>query len=296
MKRILVAAVSFACVTAMAYGGPITARGSAAAPGRGSLVHWQFDRDGPRKSYTMGGITISLAAQRNRDAPVAELLVTTSYPNGNNVESDLRKYPVPVGTDVLISVARVDPGSRYDQVLLSYFTGGAHCCMTMWVITQAGDGSWIAHNLPDGDASDYERVPRDLDGDGIADFVISDLRFDDAFGPHSESVLIPRVVNVRGKDNVDVSDSGRYRQLYLSDMVRQKPGCLHHSNAACAAYVADAARAGQLAAAWGVMKANYNANTKWDYPGRNKSFPRGLASFLTDNGIVSGAEMHRLER
>jgi hypothetical protein len=81
-------------------------------------------------------------------------------------------------------------------------------------------------------------------------------------------------------------------------------GCVMHSNSACAALVANAARLGRAAWAWQVMSANFDQTSDWELPTdcavplvENRcpegetiafaSYPEALLAFLKTTGYLA---------
>jgi hypothetical protein len=73
------------------------------------------------------------------------------------------------------SIVRLDRSSVLPQVVASHFTGGAHCCTQMKVLTFV-DGRWEAVNVGEFD-SDGPQI-EDLNSDGAAELVGKDDSFD----------------------------------------------------------------------------------------------------------------------
>ncbi|GGB27010.1 hypothetical protein GCM10011380_15770 [Sphingomonas metalli] len=187
------------------------------------------------------------------------------------------------------------------SVILNSYSGGAHCCQHILVATPAAAridvvdmGSW------DGDTIAW---PRDLSGDGIADFRISDNAFLYAFGCYACSYAPPRVLTIRQGRKVDISAEPGLRPLFAADLAQVRPLCLKGDRAACAAYVADAARLGRTAYAWREMLRHYARQDSWplytecrrrsadgscppDQTIRYATYPEALAAFLKRAGYI----------
>src|SRR5271165_3193576 len=73
------------------------------------------------------------------------------------------------------SIARLDASSPFPQVVATHFTGGAHCCTVMKLLTFV-DGRWETVNVGEFD-SDGPQI-EDLNGDGAAELVGKDDSFD----------------------------------------------------------------------------------------------------------------------
>jgi hypothetical protein len=90
-----------------------------------------------------------------------------------------------------IRLVRLDAASPRPSVVLTTWTGGAHCCMQTQVATQKAGGAWtIAQGLTlDGDGYVFE----DVDGDGIAEMLSYDNSFLYAFSSYAGSFAPSRV-------------------------------------------------------------------------------------------------------
>ena len=76
------------------------------------------------------------------------------------------------------SIARLDASSPIPQVVATHFTGGAHCCTIMKVLTLV-DGRWETVNVGEFD-SEGPQI-EDPNGDGAAELVGKDGSFNYAF-------------------------------------------------------------------------------------------------------------------
>ena len=222
----------------------------------------------------------------------APMRATEATPAGAN-------YPRSVGIGKL---ARTDAAP---SVLLVGYTGGAHCCVALQVIVPlAGRLRTVA--FPDFDGA-VDRFPRDIDGDGVADFVLVDNRFLYAFGSYAGSLAPPQIFDIIGGRIVDVSAKPGFRPLFASFIAKARPLCADRNNedrnGACAGYVAAAARLGRYAPA--LRDANAMANrtrAAWLPDGcslptgpsgcpkgrkvKFHSFTAALAWFLKDAGYI----------
>ena len=92
-------------------------------------------------------------------------------------------------------IARLDRSSPVPQVVVTHFTGGAHCCTLMKVMTLV-NGRWETVDVGKFD-SDGPQV-EDLNGDGAAELVGKDDSFDYAFASYAESYAPPKVLQLAG--------------------------------------------------------------------------------------------------
>ena len=81
---------------------------------------------------------------------------------------------------VSIQIAELDPSNGHPEVVVSFFTGGAHCCSVTHVVTSNADGSeWTTVDVGEFDGGPLLAV--DLDGDRIFEFETRDNAFLNAF-------------------------------------------------------------------------------------------------------------------
>lgn len=163
-----------------------------------------------------------------------------------------------------IAVTRLNPADPVAQVLVSSFSGGAHCCVRLLVL-ETRDGSWRTSDLGSWDG-DGVALPTDLDGDGDREFRFRDQAFLYAFAPYSDSWSPPVVKALINGRVEDVSSASGYRAVFTSDAAQTRTACLERSNGACASYVASSARAGRLDAAWTEMLGAFDQAADWDLP------------------------------
>lgn len=223
--------------------------------------------------------------------------------------------PVSVTTDPQSSYARVavvrfgrdDPRPG---VIIESQSGGSGGDLTVQLVVpdSAGyrvlpltrsDGGRVQGEIAD--------APRDVSGDGRTDLVLRDASFANVFGCNACTPRPPRIFPVKQGRVVDESRDPALRSVFVADMARLRPLCLSrrdYRNGACAAYVADAARAGRFAQAWGEMRRHYeHGRDVWepcDLPAsawaghacpaghvvHYRSFPDSLRAFLTKAGYL----------
>jgi hypothetical protein len=264
--------------------------------GAEEMTAWDSEQNGSPKTYSIGGYKLTLTAKKNGDqmmepwlavaAPGMPPLSLQGQGAGDVARGDF-------------TVMKLAPRQQLSVVFTSY-SGGAHCCVEVQVAQPAGK-VWKKFDLGNWDGDGIE-PPRDVDGDGIADFVFVDNAFLYAFDSYAASWAPPLVMNVTNGKVLNVSTAKRYAALYRADMEKAKPECAKHQNGACAAYVADAARIGRFDEAWTFMLANYDRKSEWTYPARcdgdrvdfrckgtevkPKDYPEALRWFLEDNGYI----------
>ncbi len=204
------------------------------------------------------------------------------------------------------SIARLDASSPVPQVVATHSTGGAHCCTIMKVLTLV-DGRWETVNVGEFD-SEGPQI-EDANGDGAAELVGKDDRFNYAFASYAESYAPPKILRLVGNRVVDVSHSPEFRrpilQMLLADQGLATPD-MWRDNGFLGGWVAHNMLVGNGAEAWRKMLELYNRNSDWDlsvctvptkgydpcpeYAKRRRDFPTALREHLAKNGyLINGA-------
>ncbi|CAN5246890.1 hypothetical protein BH10PSE1_BH10PSE1_24440 [soil metagenome] len=276
-----------ALALAAAPSGPQTAEGE--------WIEWKAD-DGARH-YQAGDLAIDIATVPRDDLNAAKVTLT----DADGARIDWTGDGTVWSAGARFALVRLDAADTRPQILLSSFSGGAHCCASLTLVRREG-GQWRQTDLGvrDGDAPS---LPKDLDGDGVKEFAFVDQAFLYAFASYAESWAPPVIKTVVSGQVRDVSDQRRFRQVFAADAVRAKETCLQNSNGACAAYVASAARTGALDEAWSTMLHAYDQASDWTLPTACRirtsgscpanaeltfgSFPEALQWFLGEHGYTS---------
>lgn len=162
------------------------------------------------------------------------------------------------GRHASLGIGPLTHGGRA-AVVLRVFTGGAHCCESLAVAAPVAKG-WQLVDLGQWDGGDIA-FPRDISGDGIADFAVQDDAFYYAFGCYACTTAPPLFLNVIDGRKVDVSRAPGFRAAFERDLAKNRALCLKpggNNNGPCATYAADAARLGRIAPAWGDILAAYD--------------------------------------
>ena len=197
---------------------------------------------------------------------------------------------------VLFKVLRLDPEHSTVDVLFANYTGGAHCCADIKVLSLI-EGTWRVVEMEewDGGPADLKDQPRDADGDGRLEFVHDEDRFLYIFCGYVDCETPLRFPRIENGQVIDISTQPSFRLLHLMDMLTHQQGCAEGGNGACAAFVASAARAGHFAMAWQFMLDHYDRNNKRGLdmgeteraaPIVFDDFPSALAWFLRDAGYL----------
>jgi hypothetical protein len=209
----------------------------------------------------------------------------------------------------LVQIAEMDPSNPYPEVLLSSFTGGAHCCNQIQVLTSDRNGkSWREVKLGsfDGGPSPAEDPLRN----GRFLIVAIDNRFLYRFACYACSTAPARIWVLQGDAFVDVSHRPEFMPIHRRNLQRmaawfqqKKP---RSSNGFLAGYVANKALVGEFADGWGRMLRRFQSSSDWDLTeckgkrdfngkcqGREivySSFPQALRAFLIETGYIKSSD------
>jgi hypothetical protein len=264
-------------------------------------IEWSQEKDGPRKSYTIDSTSLTLSSGENAQGESPRLEVKSGDGAVATVFGAKRFMP---NIPVKVRVTRLDPSHSDADVMLGAYTGGAHCCIAIKVLSLIkGDwkvvdlGNWDRDNMPE---------PEDLTNSGMITLKFYDNAFLYAFASYSESFAPLKIIRVFDGREMDVSNAPALMQLHRQNMTEARKVCLQHNNGGCAAYVASATRLGMFPEAWNLMLANYDRRNDWklefcDTPGKEKcarpvsfnSDPRALDWFLHKHGYLSAEQSGR---
>lgn len=206
----------------------------------------------------------------------------------------------------ILQIVELDSSNPYPEVLLSTFTGGAHCCNDTRVLTSNANGNhWsvVKLDLSDG-GTNFASDPLSLGRNVI---VGRDDRFLYRFSSYAESWAPVRIWQLNGSKFVDISHLPDYLPIYRKSLGKMSSWFSQRNqefpNGFLAAYVANKSLAGELFDGWNRMLLRYNQNEKWgltvcaagyDDNGNCKakeivydSYPQALRAFLIETGYLN---------
>jgi hypothetical protein len=207
------------------------------------------------------------------------------------------------GPEALLQIVELDPGNPWPEVLLSSFSGGAHCCNDITVLSSDPDGRrWRRVSL--GPFNGITRGASDPLGSGRAVLVEADNRFLYRFASYAGSAAPVQIWRLEGQRFVDVSAEPAWLPLHrrrLQEMAAWFRGPTPpEPNGFLAAYVATKARVGEFADGWQRMLLRHDPRSTWglsscpggyDGAGRcsggerlDPDFPTALRRFLAASG------------
>lgn len=183
----------------------------------------------------------------------------------------------PAWADNWVAIGKLSKTDPAPAVLLEGFTGGAHCCATlMAIVPNAGRLKAVEFEPVDGDSDKV--FPKDLDGDGTADFERQDDSFRYQFASGAGSYSPPIFLNIYKGQIVDVSTQPGFRPQWQAFAKETRARCMDKTdpdrNGGCAAYVAAGARLGQFETAM-------TEAVKWASPSKD-FLPEGCSIAVKD--------------
>jgi len=256
-----------------------------------------------------------------RSGPIEVRLRTRSVVNKNGSEitqpeAIVRVQGVEVGRLIgsnnwgetpiaLVQVAQMDPNNPYKEVLLSSFTGGAHCCNQIQILTSDNSGlNWSEVKLGPFDGATTKS--QDILKTGRSLIVDVDNRFLYRFACYACSAAPARIWQLQGTEFVDVSHRSEFRPLHRRNLQRMEGWFLEDNNGSpngfLAGYVATKALVGELSDGWKRMLQLYDSTSNWGLKvctgGTNNAgicigrevvftnFPEALRAFLVNAGYI----------
>ncbi len=199
-----------------------------------------------------------------------------------------------------VKLVELDPANDQPELLVTNFTGGAHCCTQVVVHTKTANG-WKPVDLGAFDGGSL-LSPEDMDGDGAAEFKAVDDRFLYEFASYAGSAAPPMILAVRGGEKVDITRDPAFEWTLRSalDDLGTIPESGEERNSWLAAYAATLVLLGEAdpldyassaydpAPDWGMItcKVEMQDGVCPDGQQERLQFPEALTRFLTANGYL----------
>lgn len=137
-----------------------------------------------------------------------------------------------------VGIAKLNRADADPAVFVAGYTGGAHCCATLQIVSLV-DGRPVVATLPRRDGDPMSELPADIDGDGTVELLWSDPSLLHVFASYAESWSVPRIYAIRDGKAVDVSREPRFGAIYRAFNDKTLKACRtqdHGRKASCAAY------------------------------------------------------------
>jgi hypothetical protein len=256
-----------------------------------------------RANLQYNELSIAVDSEPSADGSARVAVATGSY-QGHPVFS-LRTDPT--GRDdprATVRVMTLDPTTDVPQVILTYFTGGAHCCIATQIATADSARNWHVVEAEKLDGEGYGF--RDADGDGVYELVSVDNSFLYAFASYASSYAPTRIQKLVGIQLRDVTHEARYQGFLREELqemeTRHSNGGSFEPNGYLGPWVAAKALVGEFASAWQTMLISYDRSSTWlmeecltghttlNCPSNKTlrmSFPEALMKLLAKRGYIS---------
>lgn len=214
--------------------------------------------------------------------------------------------------DDAVELRRLDPDTSLPQIVLTAYTGGAHCCTVTKIVTYTGK-RWrvVDAGTIDGDTG-YKFV--DLNGDRGSELISVDNSFLYAFSAYAFSYAPTVIKLLSGSELKIVTRDRRYRGFLRDELRRMETeasasGVLDSDvgrNGYLAGWVAQKILVGELEDAWRTMLVSYQRDASWtldeclngalafECPGAETypvAFPPALASHLMRTGYLTADQI-----
>jgi hypothetical protein len=202
---------------------------------------------------------------------------------------------------VSVQIAELDRSNPYPEVVVSFYTGGAHCCSDTSVVTSSADGSnWTTVELGEFDGGPL--LATDLNRDGRYEFMTRDNGFLYAFACYACSEAPLQLFAIDDGTVKDVTHDpsfGPAHAAWLKSMIGNVPEEGSDVNGFLAGYVGEKILLGEGKQAWDLMLAHYDRESDWGLEICDKplnedgecpegmvrlTFPDALERMLNENG------------
>ena len=242
---------------------------------------------------------LSYSEDKSEDGEITRTPVVTVFADGKEVAKLEGEGTGSADPPVSVQIAEIDPGNQYPEVVVSFYTGGAHCCSVTSVITSSADGSaWQTVKVGEFDGGPM--LATDLNGDGRYEFQTRDNAFLYAFACYACSEAPLELLTVENGAAKNVTTDEKFKPAhaaYLKGMISNVPD--EDVNGFLAGYVGEKILLGEGKPAWDLMLGYYDKASDWGLevcdqplnedgacPGEQitLTFPDALERMLKENG------------
>lgn len=243
--------------------------------------------------------TLGYRESKTDDGEIVRVPVVSVFTDSTEVAGLEGEESFMADPPVSLQLVELERGNRAPETVVSFFTGGAHCCSDTKILTSNNDGSgWRVVEVGQFDGGPL--LATDLAGDGHPVFQTVDNAFLYAFGCYACSTAPLKILGLEDGKIKDVTTEPRFRpahEAHLKAMISDVPD--EEVNGFLAGYVAEKSLLGEGKEAWEIMLAHYDKASDWgldscdkplddegNCPGKSEklSFPGALERMLNENG------------
>ncbi|MEM9999506.1 MAG: hypothetical protein AAF940_01380 [Pseudomonadota bacterium] len=201
----------------------------------------------------------------------------------------------------MVRVVEMDPRNAVPEIFISTYSGGAHCCNEVQIITKDA-GIWREVSVGAFDGDPEALYPRDLNGDGMAEIKTYDNRFLYTFASYAGSSAPIRILGLKDGQIADLTtqEDFKWEVQAALDALGTAPESGEPRNSWLASYAAYQLLLGQsdpldlainthdATVDWGMIRCtvpeiNYACP---DGKAENIGFAAALTEFLTQTGYM----------
>jgi hypothetical protein len=208
-------------------------------------------------------VALSYVEDRGAEGDVTRTPVVTVFAGGKEVAKLEGDSGGSADPPVSVEIAEIDPGNANPEVVVSFYTGGAHCCSDTSVVTSSPDGaSWTTVDVGEFDGGPL--LASDIDGDGRYEFETRDNAFLYTFGCYACSEAPLEVLTVENGAVKNVTSDARFKpahEAWLKAMMGNVPD--EDANGFLAGYVGEKILLGESKQAWELMLGYYDKTSDW---------------------------------
>jgi len=234
-------------------------------------------------SISKGGISAEVSYQETQPGEDAAFTSKVTVLDGGEKAAEIDIDEFTTRYPYQVQIVEIDPANETPEVVVSTYSGGAHCCGVLQVASKNAEAdTWSVIDM--GEFDGEPPVAKDYNGDGRAEFIIDDDAFLYTFGAYAFSVAPQVVLTIEGGEVKNVSADPSFEAVQKSwmkqlvDIARND-----YANAYLAGYVAQKSLLGEGEEAWDLMLQHYDKSDDWGLQTCDQP--------LTDAGVCPGEEV-----
>lgn len=221
-----------------------------------------------RREWTLKEGALSVSVTLKKGGPPDGLLflkpaITISVEGKQVIAADGAES-FPDNPVFVVQIAEMDPSNPHPEVLMSVYTGGAHCCSDTRLYTSARDGrTWREVEAGLFDGAPLEA--RDLDGDGRYELAMRDNAFLYTFGCYACSTAPLHVLQLKDGQLINASANPAFRPRHVDSLVRIVEWASEDTdrNGFLTGYVGQKILLGESEEAWKLMLDYHDRGSDW---------------------------------
>lgn len=220
-------------------------------------------QEGKPVTLKTGGLTLTLRLQqvKKKKGDETYVVVSEGQEDGKTVFRTRSEALYSAETPAKASFVKLE--GTLPQAVVSYYSGGAHCCAISSIATKDASGKWkiIEAGKLDGDGGyGFE----DLDGDGAPEMLSGDNAFLYQFAPYASSRMPAKIEKLIGGKIVNVTRNPEYRRYHVQYLAAMEAGASDDNwkeSGFLAAWVAQKVLLGEGADAFARMSKTFDPST-----------------------------------